>query len=95
MLTYATYRYSMDLWITLVAISSATWAIYCLITFYLAMQEEIENSVNNALGKFLVVKAVVFLCFYQVRMCVCACVWREGGMQGRQWHYTTFECYAI
>jgi len=57
--------YSMDLWITLVAISSATWAIYCLITFYLAMQEEIESSVNNALGKFLCVKAVVFLCFYQ------------------------------
>ena len=44
----------------------ATWAIYCLITFYLAMQEEIEKSVNNALGKFLCVKAVVFLCFYQV-----------------------------
>ena len=57
----------MDLWITLVAISSATWAIYCLITFYIAMQEEIETSVNNALGKFLCVKAVVFLCFYQVR----------------------------
>jgi len=57
--------YSMDLWITLVAISSATWAIYCLITFYLAMQEEIESSVTNALGKFLCVKAVVFLCFYQ------------------------------
>jgi hypothetical protein len=30
------------------------------------MQEEIENSVTNALGKFLCVKAVVFLCFYQV-----------------------------
>jgi len=57
--------YTMDLWITLVAITSATWAIYCLITFYLAMQEEIEASVNNALGKFLSVKAVVFLCFYQ------------------------------
>ena len=30
--------YTMDLWITMVAISSATWAIYCLVTFYLAMQ---------------------------------------------------------
>ena len=29
------------------------------------MQEEIEASVSNALGKFLCVKAVVFLCFYQ------------------------------
>ena len=34
------------------------------------MQEEIEASVNNALGKFLSVKAVVFLCFYQVSVCV-------------------------
>ena len=43
------------------------------------MQEEIENSVNNALGKFLVVKAVVFLCFYQVRMCVRVEGERDGG----------------
>ncbi|EKX44716.1 hypothetical protein GUITHDRAFT_94984 [Guillardia theta CCMP2712] len=43
----------------------ALWAIYCLITFYLSMQEELEASVSNALGKFLVVKAVVFLCFWQ------------------------------
>uniref|UniRef100_A0A7S4JCE0 Transmembrane protein n=2 Tax=Guillardia theta TaxID=55529 RepID=A0A7S4JCE0_GUITH len=57
--------YTMDLWITIVSIASATWAIYCLITFYLSMQEELEASVSNALGKFLVVKAVVFLCFWQ------------------------------
>jgi len=58
--------YTMDLWINMVSLLSSTWAIYCLITFYLAMQEELEASVSNALGKFLCVKLVVFFCFWQM-----------------------------
>mmetsp|Transcript_11998 Transcript_11998/g.24698 ORF Transcript_11998/g.24698 Transcript_11998/m.24698 type:complete len:582 (+) Transcript_11998:74-1819(+) len=57
--------YTMDLWLSLVSCASATFAIYCLITFYLSMQEELEASVSNALAKFLCVKAVVFFCFWQ------------------------------
>jgi len=57
--------YTIDFWIGAVQLISSTWAIYCLITFYLSMQEELERAVKNALGKFLVVKAVVFFCFWQ------------------------------
>jgi len=57
--------YTVDLWISILACVSATYAIYCLITFYLSMQEELEASVSNALAKFLCVKAVVFFCFWQ------------------------------
>lgn len=48
--------YTVDLWISILACVSATYAIYCLITFYLSMQEELEASVSNALAKFLCVK---------------------------------------
>ena len=39
------------------------WAIYCLITFYYATREEL--SPFNPVLKFVIVKAVVFFCFWQ------------------------------
>lgn len=55
----------MDLWVQIVACCSASWAIYCLVTLYIALTEDLERVTVNPLGKFLVIKGVVFWCFFQ------------------------------
>ena len=42
------------------------WALYCLVTFYVALSEELQP--HNPLLKFVIVKAVVFFCFWQVSL---------------------------
>jgi hypothetical protein len=43
--------------------TSQVWALYCLVTFYVALSEELRP--HNPLPKFVIVKAVVFFCFWQ------------------------------
>lgn len=55
----------MDFWLCLVAFVSAKCALYCTVMFYMAMEEELEDSMRTPLGKFMSVGAVVFFCFVQ------------------------------
>ena len=43
---------------------SQMWALYCLVMFYVALKEELAPF--NPVLKFVIVKAVVFFCFWQV-----------------------------
>lgn len=42
---------------------SQMWALYCLVMFYVALREELAP--YNPVLKFVIVKAVVFFCFWQ------------------------------
>ena len=42
---------------------SQMWALYCLVMFYVALKEELAPF--NPVLKFVIVKAVVFFCFWQ------------------------------
>ena len=50
-------------WLALVTNCSQMWALYCLVMFYSAFKDELAPL--RPLTKFIVVKAVVFLTFWQ------------------------------
>lgn len=55
----------LHFYVFLASNTSQMWAIYCLVTFYFATREELAPF--NPVLKFVIVKAVVFFCFWQVR----------------------------
>lgn len=53
----------LHFYVFLASNTSQMWAIYCLVTFYFATREELAPF--NPVLKFVIVKAVVFFCFWQ------------------------------
>ena len=56
----------LHFYVFLISNTSQMWAIYCLVTFYFATREELAPF--NPVLKFVIVKAVVFFCFWQVQL---------------------------
>lgn len=56
-------------WSVLIVNASQCWALYCLILFYMELKDELAPI--NPLGKFIVVKAVVFFSWWQQIIVTC------------------------
>jgi len=56
-------------WSIIIVNCSQCWALYCLVLFYMELKEELAPI--NPLGKFLVVKAVVFFSWWQQIIVTC------------------------
>jgi len=63
---YGEGHFSVDkayVWTLIIINCSQCWALYCLVVFYIELKKELMSL--NPLGKFLVVKAVVFFSWWQ------------------------------
>jgi hypothetical protein len=53
------------IWIEIIVNISVTWAVYCLVCFFVAFHKTPNLAIHDPLPKFLAVKSVVFLSFWQ------------------------------